>query len=160
MSQFGDIGVGEGTSFPIGATCRPGGVNFSVYSKNATAVDLLLFHRADDSKPARIISLDPAKNRTYFYWHVSVPELQAGQIYGYRVTGPYDPGRGFRFDPTKVLLDPYGKGVAVPATYSRSAASEPGKNGATGMKSVVIDPEKFDWEGDTPLRHPWARTVI
>lgn len=96
MSQLADVGVVEGTSFPLGATCRADGVNFSVYSKNATAVDLLLFHRADDAHPARTISLDPAKNRTYFYWHVFVPGLQAGQIYGYRVTGPYDPGRGFR----------------------------------------------------------------
>ena len=160
MSQLTDVGVVEGTSFPLGATRRADGVNFSVYSKNATAVDLLLFHRADDAHPARTISLDPAKNRTYFYWHVFVPGLQAGQIYGYRVTGPYDPGRGFRFDPSKVLLDPYGKSVVVPATYSRRAASEPGENTATAMKSVVVDHDKFDWEGDAPLRHPWARTVI
>ena len=115
---------------------------------------------ADDAHPARTISLDPAKNRTYFYWHVFVPGLQAGQIYGYRVTGPYDPGRGFRFDPSKVLLDPYGKSVVVPTTYSRRAAGEPGENTATAMKSVVVDHGKFDWEGDAPLRHPWARTVI
>jgi pullulanase/glycogen debranching enzyme len=72
---------------------------------------------------------------------------------------PYDPGRGVRFDPSKVLLDPYGKSVVVPTTYSRRAASEPGENTATAMKSVVVDHGKFDWEGDAPLRHPWARTV-
>ena len=155
-----DLDVVEGKSFPLGATRQADGVNFSVYSKNATAVDLLLFHRADDAHPARTISLDPAKNRTYFYWHVFVLGLQAGQIYGYRVTGPYDPGRGFRFDPGKVLLDPYGKSVVVPTTYSRRAAGEPGENTATAMKSVVVDQGKFHWEGDAPLRRPWARTVI
>ena len=124
MSQLTDVGVVEGKSFPLGATRQADGVNFSVYSKNATAVELLLFDGADDAHPARTISLDPAKNRTYFYWHVFVSGLQAGQIYGYRVTGPYDPGRGVRFDPSKVLLDPYGKSVVVPTNYSRRAASE------------------------------------
>jgi isoamylase len=155
-----EVGVGEGKSFPLGATRQADGVNFSVYSKNATTVELLLFDSADDAHPARTISLDPTKNRTYFYWHVFVPGLQAGQIYGYRVTGPYDPGRGVRFDPSKVLLDPYGKSVVVPTTYSRRAASGPGENTTTAMKSVVVDHGNFDWEGDAPLRHPWARTVI
>ena len=149
-----------GASSPLGSTVCDGGVNFSVYSKNATAVELLLFDRADDAHPTRTISLDPAKNRTYFYWHVWVPGLPAGQIYGYRVTGPYDPGRGFRFDPSKVLLDPYGKSVVVPTAYSRRAASEPGENTAAAMKSVVIDTGQFDWEGDAPLNHRWANTVI
>ena len=88
MSQLTNVGVAEGKSFPLGATRRADGVNFSVYSKNATAVELLLFDRADDAHPARTISLDPVTNRTYFYWHVFVPGLQAGQIYGYRVTAP------------------------------------------------------------------------
>ena len=154
MSQVTDVGVVEGKSFPLGATHRAGGVNFSVYSKNATAVELLLFDHADDAHPARIISLDPAKHRTYYYWHVFVPGLEIGQIYGYRVGGPYEPERGFRFDHTKVLLDPYGKSVVVPAVYSRRAASEPGENTASAMKSVVVDPGKFDWEGDTTLRNP------
>jgi len=160
MSQLPDVGVVEGKSFPLGATRGANGVNFSVYSKNATAVELLLFNRADDAQPARIISLDPAKHRTYFYWHVFVPGLQPGQIYGYRVGGPHDPGRGFRFDPSKVLLDPYGRSVVAPATYSRRTASEPGENTAAAMKSVVIDTSQFDWEGDAPLNHRWASTVI
>jgi glycogen operon protein len=154
-----DAGVEEGKSFPLGAACRADGVSFSVYSKDGTAVELLLFDRADDARPSRSIPLDPAKNRTYYYWHVFVPGLRAGQIYGYRVAGPYEPGRGFRFDPGKVLLDPYGRGVVVPAGYSRRAAAEPGENTATAMKSVV-DPGRFDWEGDASPRHPWAKTVI
>jgi isoamylase len=160
MNQLTDVGVVEGKSFPLGATRRADGVNFSVYSKNATAVELLLFDHADDPQPARTISLDPAKNRTYFYWHVFVPGLQAGQIYGYSVTGLYDPERGLRFDPGKVLLDPYGKSVVAPTAYSRRAASQSGENTATAMKSAVVNHDKFDWEGDAPLRHSWARTVI
>ncbi len=82
-----DADVEEGKSFPLGATCRADGVNFSVYSKNAAAVKLLLFDRADDARPSRSVPLDPAKNRSYYYWHVFVPGLRAGQIYGYRVSG-------------------------------------------------------------------------
>ena len=103
-------------------------MNFSVFSKHATGVELLLFDHVDDAQPARVIRLDPAANRTYHYWHVFVPGLTAGQIYGYRVEGPWDPRSGMRFDPAKVLLDPYGRGVAVPDRYSRDAAREPGDN--------------------------------
>ena len=89
-----------------------------------------------------------------------VPGLRAGQIYGYRVEGPWDPAQGMRFDPTKVLLDPYGRGVAVPDGYGRVAAGEPGDNSATAMKSVVVDPSAYDWEGDAPLRRPSAQTIV
>ncbi len=101
---------------------------------------MLFFDREDDARPARVIHLDPAANRTYHYWHVFVPGVQPGQIYGYRVHGPFDPASGMRFDPAKVLLDPYGRGVVVPKNYSRDAASEEGDNAATAMKSVVVDP--------------------
>src|SRR5581483_4273074 len=140
-----------GRSAPLGATVVPGGVNFSVYSRSASAVDLLLFDRDDDSQPSRIIPIDPLENLTYHYWHVFVPGLRQGQLYGYRVHGPYDPASGLRFDAGKVLLDPYGRGVAVPAGYSRDAAKLPGDNASTAMKSVVVDPADYDWEGDTPL---------
>ena len=99
----------------------------------------MLFDHEDDPKPARIIKIDPWAGRTYHYWHVFVPDVQAGQIYGYRAHGPFDPARGMRFDPAKVLLDPYGRGVVVPKNYSRDAASREGDNTATAMKSVVVD---------------------
>src|SRR5262245_211180 len=111
-----------GKPFPLGATCTPQGVNFSVYSKNATAVELLLFRHIDDAQASYSIPLDPSTNQTYYYWHIFVPGLKPGQIYGYRVTGPYEPKRGLRFDAGKVLLDPYGKSVVVPASYDRRAA--------------------------------------
>ena len=147
-------------SSPLGATVSRQGVNFSVYSKHATGIDLLFFDRVDDARPARVIRIDPAANRTYHYWHVFVPGVTAGQIYGYRVDGPYDPANGMRFDRAKVLLDPYGLAAVVPQNYSREAARQKGDNTATAMKSVVADPAAYDWEGDAPLHRPSSRTII
>jgi glycogen operon protein len=133
------MNVLPGQSFPIGATIAPEGVNFSVYSRDATAIELLLFIHIADSEPAHVIYLDSQINRTFHYWHIFVPGLQAGQIYGFRAHGPLQPLEGFRFDGTKLLLDPYGRAVAVPKTYSRKMASLPGNNAAYAMKSVVAD---------------------
>ncbi|MGE3152245.1 MAG: glycogen debranching protein GlgX [Nitrospiraceae bacterium] len=152
--------VAPGKSSPLGATVFPDGVNFSLYSKNSALVELLLFKRVDDAKPAAVIPLDPWRNRTYHYWHAFVPALQPGQIYGYRVHGPFDPPQGLRFDHEKVLLDPYSKAVALPEGYSRAAASAPGDNCATAMKSLVVDVRRYDWQGDKPLHRPSASTVI
>src|SRR5512133_1014936 len=146
-----------GRSFPVGATLVDGGANFSLFSRSAAAIELLLFDRVDDARPSRIIPIDPCTNRTYHYWHVFVPGVQAGQIYGFRAHGPFEPARGFRFDPSKVLLDPYGRAIVVPKNYSREAARLYGDNSATAMKSVVTDPKAYDWEGDVPLKRPWAR---
>ena len=150
----------RGRSAPIGATAVPGGVNFSVYSRNASGVELLLFEREDDAQPARSIMLDPVTNRTYHYWHVYVPGLQAGQLYAYRAYGPFEPSIGMRFDATKVLLDPYARGVVVPRNYSRAAACLEGDNASTALKSVVVDPQAYNWEGDTRPHRPPSRTII
>jgi glycogen operon protein len=150
----------NGRSSPPGATVCDSGVNFSVFSRSATGVELLFFDREDDARPARLIRIDPSDNRTYHYWHVFVPGVQAGQIYGYRVEGPYDPAKGMRFDPAKILLDPYGRGVVVPKRYSRDAARREGDNTATAMKSVVVDPHTYDWEGDMPLKRPSSRSIV
>jgi glycogen operon protein len=120
----------------------------------------LLFDREDDAQPERVIPFDPCTNRTYFYWHVFVPGLKVGQIYAYRIGGPFDPANGLRFDSNKVLLDPYAKGVAVPKAYSRDAAARTEDNAATAMKSLVIDPAGYDWEGDLPLRRPFSQTIV
>src|SRR6516225_2945175 len=149
-----------GRSSPLGATPRDGGVNFSLYSRNASRVELLFFDREDDAKPARTIPLDPATNRTYHYWHVFVPGARHGQIYGYRVDGPSEPALGLRFDSTKVLLDPYARSIIVPQNYSREAASRPGDNAASAMKSVVVDSSGYDWEGDKPLHRPSSQTIV
>ena len=148
-----------GKSFPLGATVYPHGVNFSVFSKNCDAVELLLFDRPDDTHPAQIIPLDPERNRTFYYWHVFVPGIGAAQLYAYRVRGPFEPETGLYFDGDKVLLDPYARAV-VTEHYHRDAATGPGDNCARSLKGVVVDCGAYDWEGDVPLSLPYASTVI
>jgi isoamylase len=150
----------QGDYAPIGATVVDGGVNFCVFSRHATGAELLLFDRAEDARPSRIIPFDPHANRTYHYWHAFVPKLKPGQLYAYRFHGPSEASRGLRFDPAKVLLDPYGRGVVVPKGYDRMAAGRSGDNAATAMKSVVVDPKAYDWEGDRPLHRSSASTII
>ncbi|HSR31879.1 MAG TPA: alpha-amylase family glycosyl hydrolase, partial [Anaerolineae bacterium] len=151
---------GPSKSFPLGATVYPEGVNFSLYSKNSTAVELLLFDHVDDPRPAHVITLDSQEHRTFHYWHVFVAGLKPGQLYAYRAYGPFQPEKGHRFDPSKVLLDPYGRAIAVPTGYDRQAAARPGDNASTAMKSVVVDTRTYDWEGDVPLKRSFTQTVI
>jgi glycogen operon protein len=149
-----------GQSAPLGSTVCHGGTNFSLFSREALGVELLLFDREEDARPARVISIDPAMSRSYHYWYTFVPNVQPGQIYGYRVHGPFDPGNGLRFDGDKILLDPYGRGIVVPKSYSRDGASKSGENTAAAMKSVVVDPSAYDWERDTPLHRPSSQTIV
>jgi isoamylase len=162
-----------GLSFPLGVTVRSGGANFCIYSKHSTFLELLLFDAPDDPKPSRIIPLNPKQHRTFYYWHVFVPGVKAGQIYAYRAHGPFDPKRGLRFDPYKVLLDPYALAVVGWKNYSREAAILPGDNCAQALRGVVVDSSDYswegdrplqehhyNWEGDLPLRTPYSKTVI
>ena len=110
--------------------------------------------------PAHIIRLDAAQNRTWHYWHVTVHGIGAGQIYGYRVHGPNDPGKGLRFDGDKLLVDPYALAVVNTENYQRAAALRPGDNAAQALKCVVIDTRQYDWEGDAPLERPFPDAVI
>lgn len=151
--------ISAGHSYPLGASLYNGGVNFSVFSKNAVAIALLLFDHPDDAQPARVIQLDPVRNRTFYYWHLFVPDIGAGQLYAYRADGPFEPQKGHRFDAKKVLVDPYARAV-VDHNYSRDAAKVEGDNLATAIKSVVVDSRAYDWEGDEPLRRPYANSVI
>jgi glycogen operon protein len=135
-------------------------VNFSVFSRNATSVELLLFDRHDDVQPSQIIKLEPAANQTFFFWHVYVKGLKPGAHYAYRVDGPQDlHGKGFRFNRNKVLVDPYALGNTK-ALFSRDDAVGPADNLATSMRSVVIDVDDYDWEGDQPLRRPMKDMII
>jgi glycogen operon protein len=152
--------VTPGSSAPLGATISPGGTNFSVFAKHAEAIELLLFDDVRATAPAQVIPLDPKSHRAYHYWHAFVSGLGAGQVYAYRAHGPFAPDRGLRFDRGKVLLDPYGRAVAVPAAYDRDAAKRPGDNAATAMKSVIVDQARYDWEGDRPIRRPFAETIV
>jgi glycogen operon protein len=157
---MGASAVTAGDAAPLGARVRDDGVNFSVFSKHATRIELLLFDGDSSPTPSRVVPLDPVAHRTYHYWHAFVPGVRPGQVYGYRAHGPSAPERGLRFDSGKVLIDPYGLAAAVPAGYDREAARRPGDNTAFAMKSVVTDPSGYDWEGDRPLRRPFAETVI
>ncbi len=136
-------------------------MNFSIYSKHCDALELLLFDGPEEARPSRVIRLDPSrKNRTFHYWHAFVPGIGPGQVYAYRADGRYAPQEGLRYDRDKVLLDPYGRCVAVPRLYDREAARRPGETAATAMKSVVADLEAYDWEGDTAPGHSFLETVI
>ena len=123
-------------------------------------MQLLLFDRADDVCPARVIDLDPRTQRTYHYWHAFVPGVEAGQLYGYRAHGAFVPEKGLRFDASKVLLDPYAKCVARPSRTSRVAARSRRDDASTALKSVLADPAAYDWEDDRPPRIPFTKTVI
>ncbi len=150
-----------GQSYPLGATVTPNGVNFSVFSKNCHSVELLLFDEGKYDRPAHTLKFDPVRNRTFYYWHMLLPELKAGQVYAYRVHGPFDPANGHRFDGSKVLIDPYSKAIIQDEHYDRGAATRYGEdNCATAMKSVVVDNSAYDWEGDQPLHIPYTRTMI
>jgi glycogen operon protein len=137
-------------------------VGFSIYSRHAHRVELLLYEHADSKQPLRTIALEPPVHRTWNYWHAFVGGIGPGQVYAYRVHGPWDPARGHRFDPTKLLLDPYGRAVAVPSDWRRDAGAGIGgaPNDAHACKSVVADDQAYDWQGDRPLRRPFAQTLI
>ncbi|MBL8144924.1 MAG: glycogen debranching protein GlgX [Anaerolineae bacterium] len=156
------IPVQPGHPFPLGATVQRGGVNFSVYADGAQGVELLLFDAPDDALPERTIKLDSDVNKTFHYWHVFVPGLSAGQCYAYRTYGAYDPPSGKRYDGSKALLDPYARAVYYQEdVYDRGAACRFGHDTvATAMRSVVVDPDAYDWEGDEPLHHRFSNAVI
>jgi isoamylase len=137
-----------GQSHPLGSTVTPGGTNFSLWSRSATSMDLLLYDGQDLFVPTRVIRLDPRVNRTFTYWHVLVPDVRPGQVYAWRATGPDEPHLGLRHDPDAQLLDPYAAAVLM----------EPTAGG--GLRGVVADLGTYDWEGDTPLRHPFSRSVV
>jgi glycogen operon protein len=149
-----------GQPYPLGATVCPEGTNFSILSASATGMQLVLFDYADDGTASRTLTLDPVLNRTSHYWHIFLPGVKPGQLYGYRADGPFDPAVGQRFDAQKVLIDPYGKAVSVGRNYSRAAACRPGDNASTSMKSAVADPSLFNWEDDKPINRLFRDTVI
>jgi isoamylase len=149
-----------GNPYPLGATVTSDGINFSIFSASATSVELLLFDRHDQAKPSRVITLGPPHNKTYYYWHAFVPGLREGQIYAYQAYGPYRPEVGFRFNGQKCLLDPYAKGLAYGANWSRAAAHGFSNNTYSALKAVALDLGGYDWEGDRPLQRPMKDTVI
>jgi glycogen operon protein len=153
------LALEKGSPHPLGASPGLGGVNFSLFSANATGVELLLFAAHDAPEPFQVIRLDPSVNKSFHFWHVFVRGLEAGAHYGYHVDGPFDPAAGHRFNKNKVLIDPYARGNTN-SVWKRAAACGPDDNVSTSMRSVVIDTAGYDWEGDRPLNRPMEDTII
>lgn len=149
----------SGKSAPLGATVYAEGTNFSLFSKNASAVELLLFDRADHSKPTQVYRLSPKVNKTFYYWHIFLDGVEEGQLYGWKVYGPYTPEIGYAYDGNKLLIDPYTKALVMDS-YERKAASRSGDNTALAPKSVVVGHGGYDWEEDNPLNHPYSHSII
>ena len=148
-----------GQPHPLGATVSKDGVNFSVFSQHATAMELLLFATEDATEPMQVVRMAPKDNLSFHFWHVFVLGARPGLHYAFRADGPFLPEAGLRFDAGKVLIDPYARGNSM-VLWDRVAATRPGCNLATAMRSVVIDPAPYDWEGDAPLRRPMKDTII
>jgi isoamylase len=136
-----------GEPYPLGATISQEGVNFSLFSQHATAVQLLLFDSFSDSAPRQVIRLHPVLNKTFHYWHVFVEGLRPGQLYAYRLDGPCDVHQGFRYNQNKVLIDPYSRGVVYGRNWRRDRACDASDNCESAMKSLVVDTGAYDWEG-------------
>ena len=142
--------IRPGSRYPAGATAVSGGVNFSIYSRHATHVELLLFATADSQEPFQIIPLEARLHRVFFFWSLLVVELPVGTHYAWRIDGPDDVHQsGFCFDREKVLLDPWARGV-TDKLWQRAAAAAPGSNMATSMRAVVESAE-YDWGDDETL---------
>ncbi len=158
----------QGRPFPLGATWDGQGTNFSLFSEHAQVVELCLF---DDVRRETRVTVE---NRTAHYWHVYVPDVRPGQCYGYRVHGPYAPTQGHRFNPAKLLLDPYAKAIVgevrsdqanvlpyVPDPENPDADLEADdEDSSPAMPRCVVVDERFDWQEDRAPRRPWAETVI
>ena len=151
--------VDRGAAHPAGATPDAEGVNFSVFSRHATGVELLLFNSHDDIHPVQTIRLDPATHKTFHFWHVYVRGLRPGAHYAFRVDGPWEPENGHRFNSNRVLIDPYARGNNN-TLWKRSSACGKGDNLATSLRSVVIDTDDYDWEGDKPLRRAMTDSIV
>jgi isoamylase len=164
--------IHTGRPLPCGAYHRHGGVNFSIFSRNAARVWLELFERPEDGEPAVAIELDPQSHRTGDMWHIWIKGITYGQLYAFRVDGPYLPEEGHRFNRHRLLLDPYSTALLGTSRWdlSRALAFDscsplkdltpcPEDNAAWSPKSLLTD-YRFDWDGERPLKYPWADTII
>lgn len=152
--------VSAGSPEKLGVTFTDKGANFCVYGHMAKSIELLFFDHKDASQPSHIIQLSDTDNRTAYYWHIFVEDVQVGQLYAFRVDGPYRSRNGIKFYPDKVLLDPYGLLVQRGDNFSRQAAIDEGCNVDKCLKSVVVDIDDYDWEGDKHPRHSFAKTIV
>ena len=164
--------VRAGAPLPLGTRQTRGGVNFAIFSRYASRVRLELFDHPEDAAPARVIDLNSARNRTGDVWHVWVEGIGPGQLYAYRVDGPYEPSEGHRFNFNRLLLDPFATAISRlpqwdfasargydPSAPEQDLALSTLDNSSSMPKCVFVN-EPFEWDGDQPLRHPWSKTMI
>jgi isoamylase len=160
--------VRAGLFYPLGASVQPDGVNFALYSRDATDVFLILFDN-EDGEATDVIRLE---SRTRFIFHAFVVGVRPGQLYGYRVAGPFDPSRGLRFNPSKLLVDPYAKAITgKPRNQDNLLLGYDAKSPVRDLsldtrdsarvvpKAIVVD-DAFDWEGDTPPHVAFEKTIV
>jgi len=163
-----NITIYPGVPFPLGATWDGNGVNFAIYAENATAVELCLFNSIeDDTESVKIKLLE----RSHQIWHMYLPDVKPGQLYGYRVHGPYEPSKGYRFNANKLLLDPYAKAISGTFTWSDALFGYEIGNEHSDLsfsetdsapftpKSVVID-QQFDWQETKKPNIPYHESII
>ncbi|NIR46775.1 MAG: glycogen debranching protein GlgX [Gemmatimonadetes bacterium] len=160
--------IWPGDPYPLGATWDGEGVNFAIFSEHATGVDLCLFTDPDAAaESARI----PLRERTNNVWHTYLPDVRPGQLYGYRVSGPYQPGEGHRFNPAKLVFDPYAQAISgrVQTTDrvfgyqigdSEADLSLDDRDSAGDMPKCIVVDSAFTWGDDRPPRRRWNETVI
>jgi isoamylase len=162
------IRVWPGEPYPLGATWNGLGVNFSIFSEHATRVDLCLFDGPEATVESERI---PLPEQTNMNWHGYVPDVRPGQLYGYRLHGPWDPAKGHRFNPNKVVLDPYAKAIARPVTWDDAmfgyTIGQPqadvvfdGRDSAPFAPLAAVVDAAFTWGDDRRPRTPWHETVI
>ena len=164
--------VRVGVPLPLGTSESEGGVNFALFSRHAIRVQLELFDHPEDAKAAKVIDLNPARNRTGDIWHVWIEGILSGQLYAYRVDGPYQPREGHRFNFNKLLIDPFASAITPLPDWNFSPAlgydpSAPERDlvyskvdDAGAMPKCVFTHEHFNWNDDQALKHPWSKTMI
>jgi isoamylase len=165
------LAVWTGQPYPLGATWDGEGVNFALFSEHAEKVELCLFDSRGKPPGKREVNRATMKERTHRVWHCYLPEVRPGQLYGYRVYGPYDPKRGHRFNPNKLLFDPYAKHIVGTLRWSdaqygyrvgseRADLSFDRRDSAPGMPKCMVTEPAFSWANDKPPKVPWSQTVI
>ena len=154
--------ITNGHRYPSGATAGKNGTNFSIFSRHATAVQLLLYEKPDSSRPFQVIDLDPAVNRSFFFWHVFIEGMTGEEniSYTWKVDGPDNIDPGSRFDPSIELLDPWAKAV-TDVLWKRKYNRENNKQNETAsLRAMVLPQSSYDWEGDEPLRRESEKEII
>lgn len=160
LAPASEVYTRQGEAHPLGASVQESGVNFSLYSKDASRVLLHLFEDADATCPSHTFELNPLRHKRGHYWFIFVCNIGHGQIYGFQVDGPWLPEKGLRFDKDKILIDPYSQAICFGNNYRRERAIGPGGNMDACMKSLVVDQLGFDWQGVPVPSHSLTETII